>query len=103
MMYMLLTGDKITAREAQEMKLINKVYSKKTLNKEVLKIASRLTHKSNQSIKIGKEAFYKQLDMEIENAYNYTSKVMTKNMGFKEAKEGITAFIEKRKPEWENS
>ena len=99
---MLLSGEKISAIEAEKMKLINKVFLKKTLKKEVIKIATKITKKSNQSIKIGKIAFYKQLNMNTEKAYEYTSKVMTKNMGFNDAKEGIKAFIEKRNPNWKN-
>ena len=102
MMYMLLSGDKISASEAEKIKLINKVFIKKQLKKEVMNIAIKITKKSNQSITIGKEAFYKQLDMNIEKAYDYTSEVMTKNMGFNDAQEGIQAFIEKRKPDWKN-
>ena len=97
---MLLLGEKISALEAEKIKLINKVFLKKSLKKEVLNIATKITKKSNQSIKIGKLAFYKQLDMNIEKAYEYTSRVMTKNMGFNDAKEGIKAFIEKRNPNW---
>ncbi len=100
MMHMLLTGEKVSAREAREMKLINKVVSKSKLNKEVLKIAKIISRKSFESILIGKIAFYKQLEMPINKAYNYTSLVMTKNMSKKDAKEGINAFIEKRKPVW---
>ena len=102
MMYMLLSGERISALEAEKIKLINKVFPKKSLKKEVLSIATNVTKKSNQSIKIGKLAFYKQLDMSIEKAYEYTSKVMTKNMGFNDAKEGIEAFIEKRSPNWKS-
>ena len=100
---MLLTGDKISAKAAQEMKLINKVFSKNSLKSEVLKIASMLSEKSNQSIIIGKEAFYQQLDMQIEEAYKYTSMIMTKNMALMDAKEGINAFLEKRKPKWKTN
>ena len=102
MMYMLLSGESISALEAEKIKLINKVFLKKALKKEVINIARKITKKSNQSIKIGKLAFYKQLDMSIEKAYEYTSQVMTKNMGFNDAKEGIEAFIEKRSPNWKN-
>ena len=102
MMYMLLSGEKISAIEAEKIKLINKTFLKSSLKKEVISIASKITKKSNQSIKIGKIAFYKQLNMNIEKAYEYTAKVMTKNMGFKDAKEGIEAFIEKRDPNWKN-
>ena len=100
MMYMLLSGDQITASKAESIGLINKHVPKKRLNTEVFKIAKKLTLKSHQSILIGKEAFYRQLEMDIEKAYEYTSKIMTKNMSFKDAKEGINAFIEKRKPKW---
>ncbi len=99
---MLLSGEKISALEAEKIKLINKVFLKKSLKKEVINIATNITKKSNQSIKIGKLAFYKQLDMSIEKAYEYTAKVMTKNMRFNDAKEGIEAFIEKRRPNWKN-
>ncbi len=99
---MLLSGENISAKEAENIKLINKVFQKNSLKKEVLNIATKITEKSNQSIKVGKIAFYKQLDMSIEKAYEYTSKVMTKNMGFNDAKEGIEAFIEKRNPNWKN-
>ena len=102
MMSMLLLGEKISALEAEKIKLINKVFLKKYLKKEVINIATKITKKSNQSIKIGKIAFYKQLEMNIEEAYEYSSKVMTKNMGFNDAKEGIEAFIEKRSPNWKN-
>ncbi len=102
MMYMLLSGEKISALEAENIKLINKVFLKNSLEKEVINIATKISKKSNQSIKIGKIAFYKQLDMNIEKAYEYTSKVMTKNMRFNDAQEGIEAFIEKRKPNWKN-
>ena len=57
---------------------------------------------SSSAVKIGKEAFYKQLEMPIRKAYKYTSEIMTKNMMAYDAKEGISAFIEKRDPKWEN-
>ncbi len=103
MMYMLLSGEKITAKEAKDFKLINKVISKNKLNQEVLKIAKQITKKSFESIVIGKIAFYKQLEMPVKKAYDYTSLVMTKNMTNKDAKEGINAFIQKRPPLWNRS
>ncbi len=99
-MFMLLTGDKISAKKAKEFNLINLVVSKNNLERETMKIAKRLSTRSFQSIEVGKEAFYKQLDMPIEKAYEYTAKIMTKNMAFEDAKEGIKAFIEKRPPIW---
>jgi len=101
MMYMLLTGDALRASKAKEIGLINEVVMKKDLDKKVLKIANKIASKSLQSIKIGKEAFYNQLEMPIEDAYAYTSKVMTLNMQKSDAKEGVNAFIQKRKPVWE--
>ncbi len=100
MMYMLLTGKKITALEAKDFKLINLVVEKKDFQQEISTITKLLTEKSFQSIKIGKEAFYKQLEMPLNLAYKYTSKVMTTNMSTKDANEGINAFVQKRKPKW---
>ena len=102
MMRMLLTGEPIKASYAKEVGLINDFYSKSKLNTEVLKIAKKIASKSNLTIKIGKQAFYKQLEMPLRKAYNYTSKMMTLNMMSIDAKEGISAFLEKRKPKWKN-
>ena len=100
MMYMLLTGEKITAQQAKDYKLINIVVSKKEFNLRIESIVKNLNKKSFESIKIGKVAFYKQLEMSLSSAYNYTSKVMTKNMQINDAKEGIDAFVKKRVPNW---
>ena len=102
MMKMLLTGEPIKADFAKEIGLINDFYSKKKLDREVLKIAKIISSKSNLTIKIGKQAFYKQLEMPLRKAYIYTSKMMTLNMMAIDAKEGISAFLEKRKPKWKN-
>ena len=102
MMKMLLTGEPIKANYAKEIGLINDYFDKKKLNKEVYKIAKIIASKSNLTIKIGKQAFYKQLEMPLRKAYAYTSKMMTLNMMSKDAKEGISAFLEKRKPKWKN-
>ena len=75
-------------------------FTKQKLNKEVLNIAKKISSKSNLTIKIGKRAFYKQLEMPLSKAYKYTSKMMTLNMMAMDAKEGITAFLEKRSPKW---
>src|SRR5210317_1726695 len=102
MMQMLLTGESIKANFAKEIGLINDCYPKSKLNNKVLKIAKKIASKSNLTIKIGKEAFYKQLEMPLRKAYAYTSQMMTKNMMAMDAKEGISAFLEKRIPNWKN-
>ena len=102
MMKMLLTGEPIKANYAKDIGLINDYFSKSKLNKEVLKVAKKIASKSNLTIKIGKQAFYKQLEMPLRKAYAYTSKMMTINMMALDAKEGISAFLEKRKPKWKN-
>ena len=102
MMKMLLTGEPINASYAKDIGLINDCFAKAKLNNEVLKIAKKIASKSNLTIKIGKQAFYKQLEMPLRKAYNFTSKMMTLNMMSHDAKEGISAFFEKRKPNWKN-
>ena len=102
MMKMLLTGEPINASFAKQIGLINDHFSKKELNKEVLNIAKKISSKSNLTIKIGKRAFYKQLEMPLNKAYKYTSEMMTLNMMAMDAKEGISAFLEKRSPKWKH-
>ena len=102
MMKMLLTGEPIKANYAKEIGLINDCFIKSKLDREVFKIAKKIASKSNFIIKIGKQSFYKQLEMPLKKAYAYTSKIMTINMMAMDAKEGISAFLEKRKPKWKN-
>ena len=101
-MKMLLTGDPIDAKYAKEIGLINDYYPISKLDNEVLELAKKIASKSNLTIKIGKKAFYKQLEMSLSKAYKYTSKMMTKNMMAVDAKEGISAFLEKRNPRWQD-
>ena len=102
MMKMLLTGELIKANHAKKIGLINDHFSDSKLNNEVLKLAKKIASKSNLAIKIGKKAFYRQLEMPLRKAYIYSSKMMTLNMMAMDAREGISAFLEKRKPKWKN-
>ena len=99
---MLLTGDPINANYAKEIGLINDYFPLSRLEDEALNLAKKIASKSNLTIKIGKKAFYKQLEMPLKKAYKYTSNIMTKNMMALDAKEGISAFLEKRNPYWKN-
>ena len=101
-MKMLLTGESITAKYAKEIGLINDHFQNSSLEEEVLKLAETIAAKSNKVVKIGKKAFYKQLEMPLSEAYKYTSEVMSENMMALDAKEGISAFLEKRTPRWKN-
>jgi len=101
-MKMLLTGEPINAAYAKEIGLINDHYPISELEDEVLRLTKKIASKSNLIIKIGKQAFYKQLEMPLYKAYKYTSEVMTKNAMKLDAEEGISAFLEKRKPNWKS-
>jgi enoyl-CoA hydratase/carnithine racemase len=99
-MEMLLTGEMIGADEAQRIGLVNRVVPPTLLETETMQLARGIAAKPVRTVKIGKEAFYRQLEMPLAEAYDYASAVMTKNMLEAEAAEGIGAFIEKRAPKW---
>jgi enoyl-CoA hydratase/carnithine racemase len=101
-MEMLLTGDMIEAEEARRIGLINRVVAPEALEGEVMALASKIAAKPRATVKTGKEAFYRQLEMPLAEAYDYASKIMTENMLDADAKEGIGAFLEKREPKWPN-
>tara|TARA_Y100000590_G_scaffold366101_1_gene425288 strand:+ start:796 stop:1587 length:792 start_codon:yes stop_codon:yes gene_type:complete len=101
-MEMLLTGELINAEKACKIGLINNFYNSEKLMQKVFEQAEKISSKSMKTLKIGKKAFYKQREMSLEEAYNYTSKVMIKNMLEKDSEEGIKAFLEKREPNWDN-
>tara|TARA_B100000965_G_scaffold201488_1_gene168203 strand:- start:1127 stop:1933 length:807 start_codon:yes stop_codon:yes gene_type:complete len=99
-MKMLLTGDMISAHEAKRISLINEFVPEDELTKSVMDLAENISKKSASVVSIGKEAFYKQSELNLIDAYEYTSKVMTENTLNENAKEGIDAFLEKRDPNW---
>jgi enoyl-CoA hydratase/carnithine racemase len=101
-MRMLLTGESVDAHKAKEIGLINDCVEPDRLEGEVLRLARVIASKSAKTLKMGKEAFYRQLEMPVEEAYEYASRVMAENMMALDAKEGVCAFLEKRKPVWKD-
>jgi len=101
-MEMLLTGELISAEEALRIGLLNHVVAAGSERQEALKLAKKITAKSALVLKIGKEAFYRQIEMPLADAYNYASAVMVENMLARDAEEGISAFIDKREPKWQD-
>ena len=99
-MQMLLTGDFISAQKAQAYGLINEVVEAGELKQSTRELARKIASKSPHAIKLGKHMFYHQLTMDLSEAYAYAGKKMACNMDSEDAREGIDAFIEKRKPEW---
>jgi enoyl-CoA hydratase/carnithine racemase len=99
-MEMLLTGDMISAGLALEIGLINRVVPSAELPAATFALARQIAGKSPLTLKIGKEAFYRQAEMGLAQAYDYASEVMTRNMMAADAAEGIDAFLEKRPPAW---
>lgn len=98
---MLTTGDFISAEQAKTLGLINRVVEIESFDLETEKLAEQIASKLGVAVKIGKEAFYKQLEMPISEAYEYTGRVMAENMMFRQTEKGIDAFLNKREPTWE--
>lgn len=99
-MQMLLTGDLIDAPTALRFGLINDLAPAADLSARTLGWARKLASKSSLTLSLGKEAFYRQADLSLEQAYAYTADVMTRNLQALDAQEGISAFIDKRSPVW---
>jgi enoyl-CoA hydratase/carnithine racemase len=99
-MEMLLTGDLISAEEALRIGLVNRVVAAGTELDAALTLARKIAGKSAHVVRIGKQAFYRQLEMGLAEAYRYTADVMVENLMAKDAEEGIQAFVEKRPPKW---
>ena len=99
-MEMLLTGEPIDGEHALRIGLINKVVAPEILESEAMMLADKIASKPRRTLKTGKDAFYRQLEMPLDQAYAYASQVMTENMLDGEACEGIGAFLEKREPRW---
>jgi len=99
-MEMLLTGDRVPAAEALAIGLVNRVVPEEQLDAAVRELANKVANSSPLVVGIGKQAFYRQIDMAQSAAYDYTREVMSLNATTQDAQEGFTAFTEKRKPVW---
>lgn len=99
-MAMLLEGEMVEAGEAKQLGLINQVYLEEHLAFQTLAMARKIRDKSRIVVQLGKQAFYKQIEMDTGLAYEYCSEVMTLNMTLKDAHNGISAFLERRSPVW---
>lgn len=102
-MEMLLTGDMTPADRAAEIGLVNRVVAPEVLREAIMDVARKIASKSSLTLATGKRAFYAQREMTLSAAYDYTSGVMVDNMLTRDAEEGIGAFIEKRRPQWQDS
>jgi enoyl-CoA hydratase/carnithine racemase len=101
-MEMLLTGEAVSAERAREIGLVNRVVADGTERTEAIALARLVASKSMYTVKTGKTAFYRQAEMSLADAYAYASEVMAENMMARDAIEGLSAMIEKRKPRWED-
>ena len=101
-MEMLLIGEPIGAATAKEIGLINRVVPAGTERDAAIALAEKIALKSAYTVKLGKEAFYRQAEMSLSDAYRFAAEVMTENMMARDAEEGIGAFIEKREPKWQD-
>src|SRR5882757_5152981 len=101
-MEMLLTGELIPAETARDIGLVNRVVAAGSERDAAIALAAKIAQKSAHTIKLGKQAFYRQAEMSLADAYRYAAEVMTENMLACDAEEGIGAFIEKRAPKWQD-
>ncbi|GAA6198963.1 enoyl-CoA hydratase [Aquicoccus sp. SU-CL01552] len=97
---MLSTGEFIEAERARELGLINRAVAPEDLEAETAALAAKLADKLGAAVRIGKQAFYEQAQMSISDAYAYAGSVMVENMLYRDTEEGISAFLDKRTPEW---
>ena len=97
---MLTTGEFIETERAEALGLINRAVDPEQLERETFKMAEKIADKLGAAVKIGKSAFYEQMDMPLADAYEFTGNVMVENMLYRDTEEGIAAFLEKRPPNW---
>jgi len=98
---MLTTGQFIDAKRAQDLGLVNRVVDQEIIAPETFALARTIADKLAVAVKIGKSAFYEQIQMPLDQAYSYTGDVMVENMLHRDTEEGIAAFLDKRDPDWD--
>ncbi|XP_053610501.1 enoyl-CoA hydratase domain-containing protein 3, mitochondrial isoform X3 [Plodia interpunctella] len=98
--YMLFTGEPITAQEAYESGLVTKVVPVDQLESEVINIVDKIKLKSRRVIAMGKQFYYKQIELDLPGAYKLGEDIMVKNINIEDGQEGIQSFVEKRKANW---
>jgi len=101
-MDMLLTSETVSAEHAARIGLVNRVVAPGTEREQAIKLAREIAARSAMTVRLGKEAFYRQIDMDLQDAYRFASQVMVDNMLRHDAAEGIGAFLDKREPKWED-
>ena len=101
-MEMLLTGNMISAEDAWRIGLVNRVVESGAAREQALALARDIATRSKAVVKLGKQAFYRQIEMGVADAYAHASEVMVENMMLHDAAEGISAFVEKRPPHWDD-
>ena len=101
-MHMLLTGDFISAQTALQFGLVNEVVPAAELEMATRAMADKISRKSGHAIALGKDMFYRQISLDLSDAYAYASERMACNMDSHDAREGIDAFFQKRQPEWKD-
>jgi enoyl-CoA hydratase/carnithine racemase len=101
-MHMLMTGEPVGADEARAIGLVNRVVPHGTERDAAIALAERIASKSAYTLRVGKQAFYRQAELGLTDAYHYASQVMTENMMAEDAEEGIGAFLDKRTPQWKD-
>ena len=99
----MLLGEPVDAADAAAMGLVNRVVPADRLMAEAMELAGRIAKKPAATVAIGKEAFYRQLEMPLAEAYDYAADVMVRNMLHRDSEEGIGAFLEKRPPDWDDA
>ncbi|CAJ0591867.1 unnamed protein product [Cylicocyclus nassatus] len=102
-MDMLLTGEPIDAKSALRCGLVSRIVPEEKVKEEALKVAEQIGRYSRSVTALGKAFFYSQIELGISDAYRYGNKIMTENLKYKDAQEGINAFVEKRKPNFKNT